>query len=371
MTTLEKDISSSRLEHVYQEAQGIEEQFNAVLLIPTESYDAPLITLVEGLSALGVTIYTIKKPNINSWFANEVVEGPEGLDFDFVLSSIHWGTRWSYYDKYNLHSEQKVLLDGSDTIGGLGWRGKQEALNQRYVKNPPEEVKNKQLSPFRWVEPIGDYEPDAIFTCQKVSEEGSYFPFGIHQAYSNWYKDKTFDQKGIDFTHIPGIGNKRETMRDFIENYDLPGVIRNDGAWGTKRVPNPIREIASADLEANVHSYHRWVFREDYFELLNNTRALIYPGVRTRQWDSKRPWEAMANGCLVLYEIDIDNSEYPLQEICPFAEYETLEELVDKAEYLHSRPDFFERQSRLFFKRGIKYFNPISLARYFLWRLNR
>lgn len=366
MSTSEKD--TLYLEHVYQEAQGIEDKYDSVLLIPSESYDAPLITLVEGLSSLDIDIYTIKKPNINSWFTNQVIDSPEGMEFDFVLSSLHWGTRFSYYDKYNLHNYKKVFLDGSDPVGGFNWMQKHAVYSYRYAVDPPEEVKQLELSPYRWMEPIGNYRPDIVFTSQKVKDGTYYFPFGIQQVYTSWFE--TLGGREYDFAHIPGIGERRKSMREFLDNNDVPGNVFNDNAYGKTMVPEPIVEIASIDMDKNIHSYHRWVYRSDYIELLNNTKALIYPGVKAGHWDSKRPWEAMANGCLVLYRVDIDVSEYPLQEICPFAEYNDYEELLDKMEFLCNNPDFFEEQRKMFYEGAMKYFNSTTLARYFLWRMS-
>ena len=55
-------------------AQGIERHFayRAILFIPSESYDAAAITVIQGLDELGFKIYTFK-PNINSWFCNTVI----------------------------------------------------------------------------------------------------------------------------------------------------------------------------------------------------------------------------------------------------------------------------------------------------------
>ena len=44
-------------------------------------------------------ILVYKKENINSWFCNKIIDSLENIEdeIDFVLSNLHWGTRWSYY----------------------------------------------------------------------------------------------------------------------------------------------------------------------------------------------------------------------------------------------------------------------------------
>ena len=58
------------LEEIYHRTMNIENKFpkKKILFIPTESYDDPAITIIEGLNKLGFEILTYKKNNINSWF---------------------------------------------------------------------------------------------------------------------------------------------------------------------------------------------------------------------------------------------------------------------------------------------------------------
>ena len=70
------------LEDIYQESKNSERYFKYknVLFIGSESYDAPTITVIEGLQELGFNIFTIKKANINSWFGNKVIKNPKKLN---------------------------------------------------------------------------------------------------------------------------------------------------------------------------------------------------------------------------------------------------------------------------------------------------
>jgi hypothetical protein len=158
-----------KLEEVYQESKNSERYFShkKILFIGSESYDAPTITVIEGLEELGFEIYTIDKPNINSWFCNKVIKYPQKIKFDFVLSNLHWGTRWSYYRKYNLSFYPKVLIDGDENMNWKTWQEKFDHYKNEYVYEPPEEIKEKEIAPFHWVESLGDYKPDIVFTAQK------------------------------------------------------------------------------------------------------------------------------------------------------------------------------------------------------------
>ena len=41
--------------------------------------------------------------NINSWFCNKIINNLDNIEdeIDFVISNLHWGTRWSLYKKLN------------------------------------------------------------------------------------------------------------------------------------------------------------------------------------------------------------------------------------------------------------------------------
>ena len=86
-----------------------------ILFIGSESYDAATITTLEGLYGLGFVIFTYKKPNINSWFCNTVIQSLAEitLKIDFVLSNMHWGVKWSLYDHIP-KTIKRVLIDGCD-----------------------------------------------------------------------------------------------------------------------------------------------------------------------------------------------------------------------------------------------------------------
>jgi hypothetical protein len=131
------------LETIYQKSLGSERAFphKKILYIGTESYDSVAITVIEGLQELGFEIYVIGKSNINSWFCNKIIDSPAGLTFDFVLSSLHWGTRWSYYKKYGLQNYLKVLIDGDDNLGWKTWQDKYAYYQSHYANNPPEYIK--------------------------------------------------------------------------------------------------------------------------------------------------------------------------------------------------------------------------------------
>lgn len=121
----------------------------AVWFIGSESYDAATITVLQGLQELDFTVYTLKKPNINSWFVNTVVDEPP-TEIDFTLSNLHWGTRWDYYRQYE-PPHPWVLIDGDDDYWGKGWRRKYENYVARYRTNVSVRVKETQLCPHRWV----------------------------------------------------------------------------------------------------------------------------------------------------------------------------------------------------------------------------
>lgn len=368
-----------KLEEIYNKSKDSERDFEhkSILFIGSESYDAPTITVLQGLDQLGFNIYTIKKPNINSWFCNQIVKDIDDLKFDFVLSNLHWGTRWSYYKKYNheLESYMKILIDGDDNINLGSWRNKYDYYTRNYTYNPPESIKDLNLMPYRWVEPLYDYKPDLVFTSQKQFNDNDsvYLPFGLHEQYRTFFKaKKTFDRE-IDFAHIPGPGIKRENMARLIGKLSrfniLPGEIHNSYVRGEKIVPESIKHNVLND--DNIHSYHRWIMNKSYFEVLNNSKVLIYPGIdKWPFWDSKRPWEGYASGCLVLMSKPcIDVSEYPLTEICDYAVYNSYFDFIKKWQYLYKNPSFLDELRVKAFKNAIKYFSPKPIANYYLMRI--
>ncbi len=368
------------LEETYQKCLGSEKYFEHknVLFIGSESYDSPVIAVLQGLDELGFNIYTIKKPNINSWFCNKIIEDPGQFKYDFVLSSLHWGTRWSYYKKYNLLSYKKVLIDGDDNLNWETWKDKYNYYTKRYVFDPPEEIKDLELAPRRWVEPLSGYEPDIVFTAQKRFDDkhSFYIPFGIHKQYYELYEQKSTQEREYDFTQVPAPGIWRERMQFFVRlgrHFKfLPGKISNEDpfARGKELIPEKIRELALNDYD--VHSYHRWVMSKAYFRLLNNSKVLIYPGIDPLPfWESKRPWEAYASGCLVLMKKPcIDVSEYPLTELCQYAVYNNYFDFIKKCRYLYKHPDVLDKLRRDAFERSKKYFTPKPIANYFLKKIH-
>jgi len=367
----------SKLDEVYRQCQGSELQFKrrAVLFIGSESYDAPTITVLQGLHKLGFTIYTLKKPNINSWFCNAVVDSLDHVRFDFVLSNLHWGTRWSYYERYKLWPYLKILIDGDDNQGNESWKAKYARYARSYVYDPPEALKSMKLHPYRWIEPLGDYKPDVVFTAQKVPGDSGtfYLPFGIHEEYMEFYEGKATHERDIDFAYIPGPGVRRERAEHWIRRLSrcrlLPGRIYNRPARGDEAAPEEIREYVAEDN--NVHSYHRWTMSKVYFRILNRTKVLIYPGVSdSAWWDSKRPWEAYVSGCLVLMaRPTIDVAEYPLTEICEYAVYNSTLELIEKSWFLYLRPRFLDKLRLTAVARAWQFFSTVAIARYFLARI--
>jgi hypothetical protein len=380
------------LQRIYDESRDSEKHFahKSILFIGSESYDAPTITVLQGLQQLGFTIYTLKKPNINSWFCNKVVETVNHLCFDFVLSNLHWGTRWSHYERYNLGSYLEVLIDGDDNHGlyrdyphldwniGNGqehWREKYRRYAWKYACDPPEALKDMELQPYRWVEPLGDYKPDVVFTSQKVPGDSLsfYLPFGIHEQYRGLYEGRPTSERDIDFAHIPGPGVKRmrmeRLMRFLARCRLLPGVVYTHEVRGEETAPDEIESLVAEDR--NVHSYHRWAMSKAYFRVLNRTKVLVYPGLyHYPQWDSKRAWEAYASGCLVLLaKPEIDMSEYPVTEVCDFAVFDSHLEFVKKCRFLYSRPSFLDKLRLAAVERAWEYFSPVPIARYFLAKI--
>ena len=140
-----------------------------------------MITVLQGLKELGWRVFTIGKPNINSWFVNEVIEDPGKVKFDFVLSNLHWGNRWDYYDKFKLHGRLKVLIDGCDNRARHTWQDKYKFYCKKYKGRgrPAPDVLARDVQPHRWMEPLGDYKPDVMFTSQKnLGDKTTHFSGG-------------------------------------------------------------------------------------------------------------------------------------------------------------------------------------------------
>lgn len=366
------------LEEIYNQSKNSEHFFKHknILFIGSESYDAPTITVLSGLVELGFNIYTVKKPNINSWFCNKIIENPEEIEFDFALSNLFWGTRWSYYKKYDLEKYLKVLIDGDDNLYWKTWRDKYDYYTKNCTFNPPEEIKNLNLMPFRWVEPLGDYSPDIVFTSQKQfdDKETFYLPFGIQKHYYDLFENKNTKEREYDFYHVPGVGIYRKRMDLLIRICRrfkiIPGNISTISEKSREIIPQEIRDNFLKD--DNVHSYHRWVMSAPYFQRLNNSKVLIYPGIDYEpMWESKRPWEAYASGCLVIMRRPYtDVSEYPITEICEYAVYDSYFDFIKKCRYISKNPEFLDKMRKESFEKAKKYFSEKPIANYFLKVIN-
>ena len=365
----------SILKSVWHKSQGVEKKFKhqSILFIPTESYDAATITVMQGLQELGWRVFVIGKPNINSWFVNEVIEDPRKVKFDFVLSNLHWGNRWDYYDKFRLHGRLKVLVDGCDNRRKKNWEEKYDFYYKKYGRLG-KDVTKRELQPWRWMNPLHGYKPDIVFTSQKPFGDKTYYlPFGIRREYLRLREGKSGGERQIDFANFPGPGSGRERLTDFLERTKLLGIVHNKNVRGTTESSLDFELLMNvAFKDNNVHSWHRWLEYPDYFRVLNDTKVLIYPNVYTDRahWDSMRIWEAYASGCLVLLEKpNVDMSQYPATELCKEAQYTCLRDLVGKCKRLYSNQGRLEQLRLQAVEGALRYFSPVSLARLFLWRI--
>jgi len=315
------------LEKINRKSRGVEKRFKykAVLFVPSESYDAAAITIIQGLEELGFTIYTMR-PNINSWWCNKVIDNPANHKYDFVLWNMHWGTRWGFYDKYKLHKHFNVLIDGCDNRAKHTWQDKYDFYCHKYKGK----IRPQEALRFRGNGKIGR-------------------------------------ERQIDFTNIPGPGDARRRLRDFIARGKLPGRVHNSKVTGGPVIPKEIEHLVRRDN--NIHSYFRWVLHRAYFKVLNDTKVFIYSNVYDRaHWDSKKIWEAYASGCLCLLEKPrVDMSQYPVTELCEAAQFKDYDELVQKAKWLYHNQGRLEQLRLRAVEGALKYFNATQIARYFLW----
>jgi len=363
------------LEKVWRKSRNVEKKFKhkAILFVPTESFDAPTITVMQGLEKLGWAVYVIGKPNVNSWFVNTVIGDLRKVKFDFVLSNLHWGNRWDHYERYDLHDCFKVLIDGCDNRKAKNWKEKFVKYRKRYAGHPTEEVMVKELQPHRWTMPLGGYEPDAVFTSQKPFGDGTfYLPFGIHRGWRRYAEGKICRERKIDFANVPGPGTGRQELTAFLSRRDvkLPGRLHS----GKVKGPGVTELRDFVDRDGNVHSYHRWVSHPAYYRLLNDTKILIYPNVYADRphWDSMRVWEGYASGCLCLLEKpSVDMAQYPATNLCEAARFSSHRELIERAGWLHRNQGRLEQFRLKAVEGALKYFTPVSLARYFLWKISR
>ena len=373
------------LENTYKKTENIEKKFKykKILFIGSESYDSPTIFIIEGLHKLGFEILVYKKTNINSWFCNTIIDNLENIEdnIDFVLSNLHWGTRWSLYNKLN-HKVPYILIDGDDRRHENNisdWKFKYNIYCKSYKFNPGEEIKNMELSPYRWVESMGNYSPDKVFMSQKykINKGYIYLPFGIHDMYLKYLKKNDINSREIDISHFPGPGQYRTKVNNILNNYKNNNKYKiNTEAIRGENLNSDTKVINFINNDKNIHSWHRWKMNASYFDYLNNIKILIYPGVdkyNAPGWDSKRPWESLASGCFILFhkQPDFDNSQYPLHEICDMCEFEheNYNQMIQKCEYLLQNPEILEQKRKECYENAIKYFTPEPIARYFLWNI--
>jgi hypothetical protein len=365
-----------KLDDVYRQALDSPDAFERkrVLWIGSESYDAPAICVLEGLKRLDFEVHVLK-PNINSWFCETVVEDPSRHKYDFVLSSLHWGTRWSHYDKFKLHGYPKVLIDGDDARPGQDdWRAKYDFWVETYGLEESEEVKAAEIAPRRWMEPLGGYRPDVVFTMQKQpgDKETHYIPSGIHERYLAMSLGKRLEERHIDIAHVPGPGVWRSAMSDLFRLGTFHGTAHEGPARGRPVYPPEIRGLAERDGD-NVHSYHRWACWTAYYEILNHSKVFVHPGIdHLPFWDCPRIYEGMACGCLVTMSTPCtDVSDYPPTDVCPQAVFVGHEEMIRNAEAWYKDRGYLDDLRRKCYRRGVKFFAPVPVARYFLHKVRR
>ena len=366
------------LQRVYERSMGAESEYEhkKILFIPSESYCAATIAIIEGLFSLGFKIYVPYKSNINSWFCDRVLESPQEWlkknRIDFVLSNLHWGTRWDYYAAWReeLKDCPRVLLDGDDSRHGQDWLTRYEGWNSVYSARPDDEIAKLPFQPHRWMEDLHGYNPHHVFSSQKAPQDNCfYLPFGILSQYTEWrYHIDAPGDRDIDFAAIPGDGPKRIRLNSFLQaqGHRIHGVLQKDAVKGFWVVDDKIMPACNND--PNIHSWHRWRLYPYYYHTLARSMALIYPGVFDfPQWDSKRQWEAYAAGCMVIYERPtIDMSSYPVTELSPPSVYDTYDELVEKCNWLADHPALFKKMRVRISNNAMRYFNSGALARRFL-----
>jgi hypothetical protein len=363
------------LADIASQARDIEGYFKhkAILFIGAECYDAPTITILEGLASLGFTIYTLHKSNVNSWFCDEVIESTTGLKFDFILSNLQWGVRWSHYGRYRLHSYPKVLIDGCDNHGDLTWRQKIERVRDSWKARPSQDITKQELQPYQWGEDESRYTPDLIFASQLFPGYNAiYLPFGIQSWFITMAEEaqKASPDRDLHFTYLSGAGSARKRVNKWLQDSPLPNQRLVRDVRGQAAIPTDIASFIARDgTDPGIHSWFRWVHYQGYYNLLSRSHALVYSNVWDGKhwWDSKRPWEALASGCLLMTEKPtIDMSEYPITALSPFTVFSSQQELIDKAYWLFGRPSHLDRMRVESTALAYRYFTPEPLARRFL-----
>lgn len=363
---------STILEEIFKKTMNIENKFKKkkILFIPSESYDGCTITIIEGLNKLGFEILVYKKSNINSWFCNQIINSLEHIEkqIDFVISNLHWGTQWSLY-KVLKHTVPYILIDGDDHNNCVSWIDKYKKYINSYKANLSNEEKILSLQQVRWMENIPkNYKPDLIFTSQKFSTEGIYLPFGINNSYLKFNEKKTTKNKTIDISHFPGPGIHRTHMTRVIDNNFKVYNVVNKKVYGEMDVHHIIKDNCLKDK--NIHSWHRWKTCKEYFKTINNSKICIYetaPG----GWDSKRPWEILSQGTLLLFNKpnNFIDQDYSITNINPFCEFKSINDMINKCNILLSNPKDLEKMRIKMHMNAMRYFTSEPLARYFLWNI--
>ena len=373
----------SVLEETFEKTKNIEHNFEKkrVLFIGSESYDGATITVIEGLHTLGFEILTFKKENINSWFCNKIIHDLSQIEdtIDFVLSNLHWGTRWSIYNNLQ-HSVPYILIDGDDRLHESNvsdYKVKYQKYLKVFRSGVSETLKNQILSPCRWIEPMPEnYHPDVVFMSQKykINTNAIYLPFGINSTYlTESSLKKTVHDRDIDICHIPGPGEYRNRMVQFVDGKAFKNRnVWNRKVYGEMSVDDKIKNKCEEDK--NIHSWHRWRVCKDYHNTLMNSKISIISLIdkyNAPGWESKRVYEALSFGSYVVFQKqpDFDNSSYPIEEIGDgvLITYEDYNEMADKCNDLLDNQVVLEEKRVECYKKAMKYFTPEPITRYFLW----
>ena len=373
----------NNLENTYNKCLNIENKFTKkkILFIPSESYDVCTIGIIEGLNKLGFEILVYKKNNINSWFCNKIIDNLDNIEdtIDFVLSNLHWGTRWSLYNKLK-HNVPYILIDGDDRIHGNNisdWKDKYNNYIKIYKLNPSDEIKDRELSPYRWIEEIGNYKPDLIFMANKykINKNCLYLPTGILDNYIKYLdnNNNNINNKKYDIVHINGPGEYRNKLKYIIDTYLKKYNIFNEKIYGETQLDNKIKHYYN--LDNNIHSWHRWNLAKDYCNMLKQSKINIISPVDVYNSPGgvgiKRITEALMSGSYILYhqQSDVDDSTYSYEYICDYCkfEFENYNEMIQKCDYLLNNPDILKQKQINMYNNSKKYFTSIPITRYFLY----
>lgn len=375
----------NNLEDIYHNCLHIENSFpkKKILFIPSESYDVCTIGIIEGLHKLGFEILVYKKNNINSWFCNKIIDNLDNIEesIDFVLSNLHWGTRWSLYKQLS-HNVPYILIDGDDRIHGNNisdWRDKYNIYIHQYKMNPSEEIKNKEVSPYRWMEEIDDYKPDIVFMANKykINQNCIYLPTCIFDNYINYLNNNDNNEQIYDIVHIPGPGEYRNNLKNIINTYLKHYNIFNEKIYGENQMDDRIIKYYNSDN--NIHSWHRWNIGKDYCNTLKKAKINIISPVDKYNAPGgvgiKRITEALLSGSYILYhqQPEVDDSNYSYEYICDYCkfEFENYNEMIEKCNYLLNNPNILKEKQHNMYNKALKYFTSMSVTRYFLYNIQK